>query len=203
MAGPFWRLRRHAHPNLPPSRGKGLPVATRPFGRPVRQAQGSLRAGSSPCEGEGTIGRGRLCASVTPILTLRQAQGRLFPLRGGRDNRSGRAMGEGYPPCETNPKSVSFWFICFISSDFVAGRSALLVTDATDFGLDESGFDSWWARVSRGGQSVVKLRAGCGEGNGSTDVLRRQGGGNGGVGCGGDWTRGVSGVTWQIIWLPY
>ena len=117
---------------------------------------------------KGAEPRGRLCAWVTPILT--------FPLRGGRDKRSRRGMGEGYPPCETNPKSVSFRFICLISSDFVAGRSALLVTDATDFGLDESGFDGWWTPVSRGGQSVVKLRVGCDERNGSTDVLAGQGG---------------------------
>ena len=53
--------------------------------------------------------------------------------------------GRGQLPSETKRLeiSVSFWFFCSASSDFVAGRSAFLVTDATDFGLDESGFDGW------------------------------------------------------------
>ena len=50
------------------------------------------------------------------------------------ESRTGK--GGGQLPGETKrlEKSVSFRCFCFISSDFVAGRSGFLITDATDLG---------------------------------------------------------------------
>ena len=133
------------------------------------------------------------CYLFTSPPSLRQAQGRLFSLRGGRDNGDGRvtgyraesrrALGEGYPPCETKRLeiSVSFRFICFISSDFVAGglcswlqMGRIRVGCATESTVGLHGCHTGVSREVGGEPSVVKLRAGVGERNSSTDVRRSQ-----------------------------
>ena len=76
--------------------------------------------------------------------------------------------------------SVSFRFLCFTSSDFVAGRSAILVTDATDFGLDWTRnrrlVDAGDALVAGGHQAVtwrIVARMCCGV-KGPDDLTRTQ-----------------------------